>query len=107
MTVGTEHEVALFDMKESKVAAKSPRTRRTKSEVATTATGENAQDIMSTWIDICQKRTGVPVPDGVIKRLARQVKSLIVSGYQTNHIKNGLTIWTVRWMDNPDRKSVV
>lgn len=102
MTANPETEVALFEMKEAPVAERAPRGRRSKkSEVAKTQTGESAQDIMKAWIDICQKRTGVPVPEGVIKRLSRQVKSLIVSGYQTNQIKNGLTLWTVRWMDNP------
>lgn len=104
MTVDTNAEAALFTMdKEVEVASPKPRGRkRSSAEVATTSTGENAQQIMGAWIDkMTQSTGGVPVPSNIVKRLAKQVKSLISSGYETNQIKNGLTIWTVRWMDNP------
>lgn len=104
MTVDTQPE-ALFSLQkeEAPVASTSPRRgKKTRAEVATTPTGENAQEIIGAWIDkMTQSTGGIPVPDNIVKRLAKQVKSLISSGYQTNQIKNGLTIWTVRWMDNP------
>lgn len=103
MTVDT-HPDALFKMEqEESVASTQPRgPKKPRAEVATTPTGENAQEIIGAWINKMTESTGgIPVPDNIIKRLAKQVKSLISSGYHTNQIKNGLTIWTVRWMDNP------
>lgn len=103
MTASAGNDPTLFTFEGAAAVAKTnPRRGRKKQEVAaTTPSGENSGDIIAAWIAACQERTGVPVPQSVIKRLSRQVKSLVHSGYQTNHIKNGLLIWTVRWMDNP------
>lgn len=105
MTVSTNVEAALFTMsqQEDEVAESKPRRRkRAPSTEVVTSDGVNAQQIIAAWIEVMTKNTGgTPVPPNIIKRLAKQVKSLISSGYETNQIKNGLTIWTVRFMDNP------
>lgn len=102
MTVTTYNETPLFEVEGTAVANTAPRGRRTNKEVVKTSSGETSQDIMKEWIDRCQKFSGgTPVPPNVISRLAKQVKSLIGAGYETNQIKYGLTVWTVRWMDNP------
>lgn len=104
MTVAANKDVALFTMskQEVEVAESKPRGRKRPSTEVVTSDGVSAQQIISAWIDKLTENTGqVPIPTNVIKRLAKQVKSLISSGYEANQIKNGLTIWTVRWMDNP------
>lgn len=70
-------------------------------EVARTEDGHSAADIIGQWVDICKKRTGVPVPHGTLGRVGKQVKQLITSGYSTNQIKVGLSVWTARWFNNP------
>lgn len=104
MTTNTNVDIALFTMtkQEVEVAEPKPRGRKRPSAEVMTSDGMNAQQIIAAWIDKLTESTGgVPIPSNVVKRLAKQVKSLIASGYTTNQIKNGLTIWTVRWMDNP------
>lgn len=102
MSIDARAETPLFTMaKEDEVAEPKPRRRKRASAEVVTPDGMNSQQIIAAWIDVMTRNTGTPVPPSVIKRLARQVKSLISSGYEANQIKNGLTIWTVRWMDNP------
>lgn len=104
MTVDTNKDVALFTMskQEVEVADSKPRGRKRPSAEVVTPDGDNAQQIIAAWITMLSENTeGLPVPSNVIKRLAKQVKSLISSRYETNQIKYGLSIWTVRWMDNP------
>lgn len=103
MTVNIHADTPLFTMnKEDEVAEPKPRRRKRASAAeVVTPDGMNSQQIIAAWIDVMTRNTGTPVPSSVIKRLAKQVKSLISTGYETNQIKNGLTIWTVRWMDNP------
>lgn len=94
-------EDALFSM-EIEPGDAHTRKRSSSSEVATTATGQNASDIIGQWVGLCQGKTdGVPVPSTIIKRMAKQVRLLITAGYTTNQIKMGLTVWTVRWFENP------
>lgn len=100
-------DTALFDVAEMssdapKTGARGPAKRRKAvSEAPATPSGETAQHIISEWIAFCQNGSGVPVPATIIGRMGKQVKQLIVSGYTTNQIKSGLTVWTTRWMDNP------
>lgn len=97
-------ESALFGTEVVQAApAKAPtRKRRSPTEVPLTPSGESAQAIIAEWIAFLQSSTGVPVPQEIIKRMGKQVKELIVSGYTTNQIKNGLTVWTTRWMDRAE-----
>lgn len=101
MTVDTRTDTPLFAIAEEKKEVAESKPRRGKSPRAeiVTADGDNAQAIIGAWVDMMKRRTGIAVPPTVTKRLARQVKQLISAGYETNQIKNGLTVWTVRWMD--------
>lgn len=101
MTANPSHEIALFDLKGTAVAKPKPRKAKPKAEVARTATGESAADILGAWIDFCQQRTGMAAPSSVRGRLSSHVKSLITDGYEATTIKNGMLVWTARWVDNP------
>lgn len=102
MTVNIHVDTPLFTMnKEDEVAEPKPRRRKRASAEVVTPDGTNAQQIIAAWVNVMTRKTGTRVPPSVTKRLARQVKSLISTGYETNQIKNGLTIWTVRWMEAP------
>lgn len=68
--------------------------------VPRTESGESAQDILAAWVGWYEQGSGVPVPQSVIVRIGKQVKSLISTGYTTDEIKHGLSIWTVAQMDN-------
>lgn len=68
--------------------------------VPRTTTGESAADIIAAWVGWHHRGSGVPVPQSVIDRIGKQVKSLITTGYTTDEIKHGLSIWTVVQMDN-------
>lgn len=69
--------------------------------VPKTPDNDSASDIIGAWVDWYQGRTGVPIPQNIIARLAKQVKSLIMSGYRTNQIKFGLGVWAIEQFDKP------
>lgn len=99
----TEHtnEQPLFEI----AGAQSAETRpapRDEEKVPATPEGDNSAEIIRDWVNFFQQNTEVPIPGTIIKRLARQIKGLIKSGYHTVQIKKGLTVWTFRWFTNAD-----
>ena len=75
--------------------------KQSKQPAPTTDTGDSVAEILGSWVAWYQCGSGVPIPQSVRARLGKQVKQLIVTGYQTDEIKHGLAIWTVEQMDNP------
>lgn len=68
--------------------------------VATTPQGQNAGEIIATWVQWYQDGTGVPIPQTIIGRMAKQVHGLVKTGYTTDQIKFALAIWTVQKQEN-------
>jgi len=96
--MSTEEDSALIPI--NQLGAVTPR-RKSETKKVATPDGHTAQDIIREWSGYLHERTGAPVPQTMAGRLAKHVKALIHAGYNTNHIKQALTIWTVRWFDNP------
>lgn len=69
--------------------------------VPTTPAGDNAADIVGAWANWYQTVADVPLPQSLIARMGKQVKTLIVTGYTTDEIKYGLAAWSVRQLDFP------
>ena len=97
-------ETPLFDLAvPAQAQAPAPKKDKAtpKQAVVRTPTGESAQDVVAGWIDWYQGGSGVPVPPRIIARIAKEVRSLILGGFQVNEIKFGLAFWTVEKMNNP------
>lgn len=70
--------------------------------IPVTPQGDNAKDLVGAWIAWYQNYINpAPIPTSIIGRLGKQVKGLIVSGYMSNDVKNGLAMWTYKMMNNP------
>lgn len=105
MTEPEEH--TLIPMKGAPEPPSRTMTRREKERLARAAalvphtpTGESAGDIIAAWVMWQKAGTGVPLPESVISRIGKQVKSLIATGYTTEEIKHGLSFWTISQLDN-------
>lgn len=96
--MSTEEDSALIPLNDVESV---PRRRQTAKPVVATTDGYTARDIIAEWSAYLHEKTGFPVPQTMTSRLGKHIKALIHAGYSTNHIKQALTIWTVRWFDNP------
>lgn len=66
-----------------------------------TSTGQSAADIVGGWLSWYGQNFSIPVPQSVVARLGKSVRALILTGYRTDDIKWGLTLWTSRQLNDP------
>lgn len=66
--------------------------------VARTSQGVSSQDIVADWVDWWRQSYSVPLTQSVIRSVAKEVRELIVGGYEEQEIKVGIWKWSVAFL---------
>lgn len=99
-----KEEQTTLDLGQKPKTPSKKRAKKAAEPVPTTKSGKSSGDIIGDWIDEVVKvvAPSAPHPPGpIIARLGKQIKAMILEDYQEAPIKNGLLVWTARWMENP------